>query len=245
MSRSLFSRASSSRESSWEVVDHQEIAPTSIYSGSAVHLTPLSLELVCHTYTIDRICASGSHYSPESSRSPSPAPSTVRRPRSALAAYLTKEPFRSLSRTPSRDSLQPDDESVLSYYGSEDTYDPDRTPRTSMTSLPSDETDVKYDQLRLRAQIERDEESSHYTLRDALIFARDQLMCSPEVTSFGGNVLSVERWSVTRLQRGNQERLLVRYCGQPARATFPSSSTRKWLSLPRNRPPFMEILHGS
>ncbi|KAG9003324.1 hypothetical protein FRB94_003208 [Tulasnella sp. JGI-2019a] len=243
MPRSLFSRASSSHKSTWEAVEHQEIAPVSIYSGSTIRITPLSTEFVSHTYIINTP-SSVSPVSSLSSRSPSPAPSTIRRPRSVLAAYIAR-PF---SRSRSFASIKSiDTASVSSYSGSEATYDPERTPRTSTTSLLIDDAEAKYEQIGLQAQQkeERDTSEPSFTIRDALIFARDQLTCSPEVKSLGGNVLAVEGWSVTRLQSGNQDRVQIRYYGQPARAVFPSSSSRKLLSLPRNRPPSIDILRDS
>ncbi|KAG8935475.1 hypothetical protein FRC02_008026 [Tulasnella sp. 418] len=82
----------------------------------------------------------------------------------------------------------------------------------------------------------RDFSPSH--AKEALVYARNQLLSSNDLRKMGGNVLFFEGWTVTKLRRGSRYRLVVTYRGRPAFAvhTHPGSS-----ALPSS-PPFMDIL---
>ncbi|KAG9047271.1 hypothetical protein FS837_002632 [Tulasnella sp. UAMH 9824] len=83
------------------------------------------------------------------------------------------------------------------------------------------------------------EVSSGFTLsqtRDALRYARAQLLATDQVTKPGANVLLFEGWAVTHLRKGSQHRLQIRYSGRPARVSFASPPSSPAI------PPFMELL---
>lgn len=105
-------------------------------------------------------------------------------------------------------------------------------------------------------------------MRDALVFAREQLLHSSEMKKAGGNVLFFEgcailsrdispvtseltgtfvrfRWSVTRMKKLDRYRLQVRYIGRPAKATFSTSTSPDPSAFPNSGPPFMDLLEES
>ncbi|KAG8960458.1 hypothetical protein FRC03_006506 [Tulasnella sp. 419] len=77
--------------------------------------------------------------------------------------------------------------------------------------------------------------------RNALIFARTQLLNSSEFRKTGGNVLFFEGWSVTKFRKGHHTRIQVVYTGRPAVARYYHSSLSA--STPTmSPPPFMDVL---
>jgi len=73
-----------------------------------------------------------------------------------------------------------------------------------------------------------------YHLRNAVFFAREQLLQEAAKTDF--NVLLLESWNLTLYRRGKQYRVEVRYTGRPAHALGKIPSRRP--------PPFIRVLEG-
>ncbi|KIO20870.1 hypothetical protein M407DRAFT_29530 [Tulasnella calospora MUT 4182] len=77
-------------------------------------------------------------------------------------------------------------------------------------------------------------------VRDAIVFARNELLGSIELRKLGANVFCFEGWSVTKFRKGSsdQYRLQVCYTGRPAKAVFPSGDA------PPTVPPFLDVTEG-
>ncbi|KAG9038180.1 hypothetical protein FRB95_002620 [Tulasnella sp. JGI-2019a] len=210
-------------EPTWEVVDHQEISAVPTYHGNSAgfEITSVSPHVVTRTYTFN---------APASSSKLAP-PLTPKRQRSVLSVLKRKSTSASSSSSPSRTPSFlrcPSRHSSASTCTSEDeSSEPASSTRSCASSTMS--SDVEH------------EEEKHISMREAVIFARQQLMNSSDVKRVRGDILYSEGWSVTRLRKGNQHRLEVKYFGRPARIALlsPSSST------PSSQPPFMEMLEDS
>ncbi|KAG9026009.1 hypothetical protein FS837_004755 [Tulasnella sp. UAMH 9824] len=86
----------------------------------------------------------------------------------------------------------------------------------------------------------RPTELSPQTVRDAIVFARNELLGSIELRKLGANVFFFEGWSVTKFRKGSsdQYRLQVCYTGRPAKAIFLSEGA------PPTFPPFLDVTEG-
>ncbi|KAG8990943.1 hypothetical protein FRB90_001538 [Tulasnella sp. 427] len=113
---------------------------------------------------------------------------------------------------------------------------------SSNSSSSSDMSDTTRDrQLRGGAAETRPTEFTPDHVRDAVVFARNELLASVEMRKLGANVLFFEGWSVTKLRKGSsdQYRLQVRYTGRPAVAVFHSAARTTPMV-----PPFLDVTEG-
>ncbi|KAG8878759.1 hypothetical protein FRB97_002300 [Tulasnella sp. 331] len=215
-------------EPTWEVVDHQEIsAVPTYYGGSDIELTKVSPQFVSRTYTFN---------APVSSSHPATTLPGPKRQRSVLSALkrrsTSKSSTSSTSSPPGSPSrvLCPIRRATSSSSSSSDDEAPSSTSSCA-ASMTSNSEQYQGHQA----------EEKHISMSEAVIFARQQLLDCSDVKQFGGDVLYMEGWSVTRLRKGTQHRLQVRYFGRPARVALLSPSS----SIPTSKPPFMEMLEGS
>ncbi|KAG9014039.1 hypothetical protein FRB94_000236 [Tulasnella sp. JGI-2019a] len=207
-------------EPTWEIVDHQEISAVPIYYGdSEFEIISVSLQVVSRTYTFNAPSASSTSSRPVPPLLPpkphQSATSSPRRRSTLIRSSFLPCPFRRASST--------------SNQSSEDEASSHELPSDYATSMPSS------------SPSDTDGEEKHISIRDAVIFARQQLLTSSDFKRVGGNVFYTEGWSVTRLRKGNQHRLQVRYFGRPAHVAFLIASP----SIPSSQPPFIEMLQGS
>jgi len=77
----------------------------------------------------------------------------------------------------------------------------------------------------------KDDTRQSTDLRNAVIFAREQLL--QEAKKNGYNILWLESWQVTLLRKGRLHRVEVQYKGRPALALN---------KVPSRHPPFMALL---
>ncbi|KAG9008097.1 hypothetical protein FRB94_013754 [Tulasnella sp. JGI-2019a] len=210
----LLSRKNS--EFTWAVEDFKEVAPVPAYfGGSGVEIVSIAQNEISHTYTFD---------APSTSSLSSPSSANLKmRPRMSRTASSngssSRLPF--LSRISSIASNESDDSSYSS--SSDDSF----SSTESVNGLPT-----------------RTLQHDHVCMRDALTYAREQLIKGSEMKKAGGNVLFCEGWQVTRLRKNNQYRLQVRYFGRPAKAVFTAPSSRSQF-LPPSSPPFLDLLEDA
>ncbi|KAG8857193.1 hypothetical protein FRB96_005867 [Tulasnella sp. 330] len=209
-------------EAPWEVVDYKEIAPVPAYfDGSGVSIVSVAPYDISQTYTFDAPTAPPPIPPNPTSMSIS---SKLQRKLSNATALSPKASRRrfTLSRTSSAESTASSDSSSS-------------TSSTDESVTYASSTDSVNGFRRLE---------QHISMRDALIFARDQLLKGADMKVAGGNVLFFEGWAVTRLRKENRYRLQVRYFGRPARAVFTSTALSSH-SVPKSSPPFMDMLEDT
>ncbi|KAG9025425.1 hypothetical protein FRB95_010196 [Tulasnella sp. JGI-2019a] len=222
---SLLSRKAA--EPPWEVVDYKEIAPVpACFENSDVSVISIAQRDISQIYTFD------APVSPAPPPPPNPPSMSItaklQRRLSSATATSPQAPRRRFTLTRSSSSI--------STNSSASDSSSDESTGSGLTFASS--TDSVHGFRKLEHPI---------CMRDALIFARDQLLKSAEMKLAGGNVLFFEGWAVTRLRKNDRYRLQVRYFGRPAKAAFTSAvaASTHAHSIPKSNPPFMNMLEDS
>ncbi|KAG8942385.1 hypothetical protein FRC04_003781 [Tulasnella sp. 424] len=230
-------------EPEWEVVDHKEIdlVPT-LYDENEVDVQFVLSTDITRTYIFD---------APSTSSKPSPPPSPPSPPASLLAppspkasSSPTSSPMRRFSRLSTSSSGSPHfrfrfSRQATSSTSSSSSSASDSSDDESTSSTPCRRLFRSKSKSPARNSLPAPEASAGFTLsqtRDALRYARAQLLATDQVTKLGANVLLFEGWAVTHLRKGSQHRLQIRYSGRPARVSFASPPSSPAL------PPFLELL---
>ncbi|KAG8922924.1 hypothetical protein FRC01_013445 [Tulasnella sp. 417] len=112
--------------------------------------------------------------------------------------------------------------------------------RSSSNASSGGESTASHPTSRKSKEDIRPTEFSPQSVRDAIVFARNELLGSVELRKQGANVFFFEGWSVTKFRKGSsdQYRLQVCYTGRPAKAIFPSGD------VPPTFPPFLDVTEG-
>ncbi|KAG9011916.1 hypothetical protein FRB90_006940 [Tulasnella sp. 427] len=223
----------------WDVVDHKEIdsVPT-LYDDDEVDVEVVLSADVTRTFIFD-----GPSFS-KTSPPPSPSAQSSTPPSPKSACSPLSSPMRRFSRLSTSTSGSPhfrfrfsrsstSSTSSSSSSASSDASDDDRPPSPSRPSLFKSKSKSPTRRSVPAAP------ATGFTLsqtREALRYARAQLLATEQLTSIGANVLLFEGWAVTHLRKGTQHRLQIRYSGRPARVSFVSPPSSPAL------PPFMELL---
>ncbi|KIO29673.1 hypothetical protein M407DRAFT_242539 [Tulasnella calospora MUT 4182] len=229
-------------EPDWEVVDHKgiDLVPT-LYEDNEVDVQYVFSTDITRTYIFDAPSSPKPSPPPSPSSQPSPllAPPSPKASSSPLSSPMRR--FSRLSTTStgsphfrfrfSRSATSSTSSSCSSSSDSSDDEAPASPCRTSIFKSKSKSP--------ARKSLPAPEAPAGFTLsqtRDALRYARAQLLATDQVTKLGANVLLFEGWAVTHLRKGSQHRLQIRYSGRPARVSFASPPSSPSI------PPFMELL---